>query len=104
MHEAYKNELRAAMEKPAVSDETLSSIVDKLYRPNAQVGSGSTAAAVRQELATGESVGNAFHSQKASDTIAELQRWLSRNPTASPGDRAAAENLIIDMTNALGGH
>lgn len=103
LHEAYKNELRAIMEKPAVSDSTLSSIVDKLYRPNASVGSGSTAAAVRQELATGQPIGGAFHSQKANDSVVELQRWLSRNQTASPGDRAAAENLIIDMTNALGG-
>lgn len=103
LHEAYKNELRAAMEKPTVSDKDLSSIVDKLYRPNATVGSGSTAAAVRQELATGQPVGEAFHSQKASDSIVELQRWLSRNPVSRPGDRAAAENLIIDMKNALGG-
>jgi hypothetical protein len=103
LHEAYKNELRAAMDKPAVTDPALSSIVDKLYRPNATVGSGSTAAAVRQELATGQSVGGAFHSQKASESIVKLQRWLNQNPTASSGDRAAAENLIIDMKNALEG-
>jgi hypothetical protein len=103
LHEMYKNELRAAMEKPIVSDKALSSIVNKLYRPNAKVGSGSTAAAVRQELITGRSVGRAFHSQKATDSIVELQRWLGRNPTASAADRAAAENLIIDMKNALRG-
>jgi len=57
------------MEKPAVSDKVLSSMVDKLDRPNATVGSGSTAAAVRQELATGQLVGGAFHSQKASKRI-----------------------------------
>jgi hypothetical protein len=35
------------MEKPNVQDENLSHIIDDLYRPNAKVGSGSTADAVR---------------------------------------------------------
>ncbi len=102
-HEAYKDGLRGAMSKPAVSDSALARLIDPLYRPNATVGSGSTAAAIRQELATGQPVGGAFHSQKAADSIRALERWLSNNPTARPGDRAAAENVIRDMSNALGG-
>jgi RHS repeat-associated protein len=102
-HEAYKDGLRAAMSKPAVSDPALARLIDPLYRPNATVGSGSTAAAIRQELATGQPVGGAFHSQKAADSIRSLERWLSNNPAARPGDRAAAENVIRDMSNALGG-
>ena len=102
-HEAYKDGLRAAMSKPNVSDPSLARLIDPLYRPNATVGSGSTAAAIRQELATGQPVGGAFHSIKAADSIRALERWLSRNPTARPGDRAAAENVIRDMSNALGG-
>lgn len=103
LHEAFKDDLLSAMEKPAVFDKKLSSIVDNLYRPNATLGSGSTAAAVRYELATGKSVGKAFHSQKANDRVVELQRWLSTTPSARPGDRAAAENIIRDMNNALKG-
>lgn len=102
-HEIYKDNLRAVMEKPAVSDPTLSRLIDPLYRPNATVGSGSTAAAVRQELATGQPVGGAFHSKKAQDGILALQHWLNKNPTAKPGDRAAAENIIRDMSNSLRG-
>lgn len=102
-HEAYKDGLRAAMSKPVVSDPALAKLIDPLYRPNATIGSGSTAAAVRQELATGQPVGGAFHSQKATDSIRSLERWLSINPTAMPGDRAAAENIIRDMRNALEG-
>jgi RHS repeat-associated protein len=102
-HAAYKDGLRAAMSKPAVADSSLAKLIDQLYRPNATVGSGSTAAAVRQELATGQPVGGAFHSQKAEDGIRSLERWLSNNPTARPGDRAAAENVVRDMSNALGG-
>ncbi len=102
-HEILKDDLRIAMEKPVVSDPSLSIIVDKLYRPDATVGSGSTAAAVREELATGQPVGGAFHSQKARDSIITLQKWLDNNPTARSGDRAAAENIIRDMNNALRG-
>lgn len=103
LHEAYKDGLRAAMGKPAVSDPVLSKLVDQLYRPNATVGSGSTAAAVRQELTTNQAVGEAFHSQKAADSIRALEKWLSNNPAARPADRAAAENIIRDMSNALRG-
>lgn len=102
--ETYTDGLRADMARPATTDPALTSMIGKLYRPNAQIGSGSTAAAVRQELATGQPVGGAFHSQKAQDAIVALGRWLERNPTASAGDRAAAENVIRDMQNALAGH
>ncbi|NAU00634.1 type IV secretion protein Rhs [Escherichia coli] len=74
-----------------------------LYRPNAKVGSGSTADAVRYELATGEKVGGRGHVLKAQDYTRALQDWLDKNPTASPGDRAAAENVLQDLQNALGG-
>lgn len=100
--EAYKDTLRAQMSRPAASNPELNSLLDKIYRPNAQVGSGSTAAAVRQELATGNPVGGAFHSQKAQEMITVLQRWLTNNPGASNVDRAAAENVIADLQNALG--
>lgn len=102
-HERYKNELRAAMQRPAVSNKTLCTIVDKLQRPNVKPGNASVAAVVRQELSSGRPVGCAYHTIKASDGIAELRQWLIRNPTSKPGDRAAAENLIIDLSNALRG-
>ena len=102
-YQAYKDGLRAAMSKPTVSDSSLARLIDPLYRSNAAVGSGSTAAAVRQELATGQPVSGAFHSQKAGDSIKALERWLANNPSARPGDKAAAENVIRDMNNALRG-
>jgi hypothetical protein len=71
-----------------VSDPALARLIDPLYRPNATVGSGSTAAAIRQELATGQPVGGAFHSQTAADSIRSLERWLSNNPAARPPARA----------------
>jgi hypothetical protein len=102
-HEAYKDGLRAAMSKPTVYDSSLARLIDPLYRANATVGSGSTAAAIRQEIATGLPVGGKFHTQKAIDSIRSLERWLANNPAARAGDRAAAENVIKDMINALRG-
>jgi hypothetical protein len=101
--EGYKDELRASMERPAVSDGYLDGLIGKLYRDNARIGSGSTVAEVRDELVTGVPVGGVFHSQKAEDAIKSLEKWLKKNPAARPGDRAAAENIIRDMKNALGG-
>lgn len=73
------------MGKPDVTDSNLKNIIDDLYRPNAKVGSGSTADAVRYELATGEKVGGRGHVLKAQDYTRALQDWLDKNPTASPG-------------------
>ncbi|MCC0100259.1 ALF repeat-containing protein [Streptomyces flavotricini] len=100
-HELYKQTLREEMAKPVVADSALKEFADKLYRANAKIGSGSTAAAVRFEAITGKPVGNAFHTQKAEDAVSFLYTWLKKNPVASQGDRAAAENLIKDMEQAL---
>ena len=102
-HEQFLAELRAQMGKPHTTDPKLSLYMDELYRRNADVGSGSTAAAVRHELATGEPVKGRNHIQKAQNMVVALERWLHNNPTASPGDRAAAENVLRDMQDALAG-
>ena len=103
MHEQYVDELRAAMGQPHVRDPELNRLMSQLYRPGATVGSGSTAAAVRFEAATGGRVGGRTHAQKTRDSIRALKKWIEKNPTAPPGDRAAAENVIRDMSNALEG-
>jgi len=82
LHEKQKDALRTAMERPHAEDSGLSGILDNLYRPGAKVGSGSTADAVRHELATGQRVGGRLHSQKASENITRLQKWLQKNPIA----------------------
>lgn len=102
-YEEYVDSLRASMEKPNVKDGNLKNIIDDLYRPNAKVGSGSTADAVRYELATGEKVGGRGHVEKAQTYSKALQDWLNKNPQASSSDRAAAENVLKDMQNALKG-
>lgn len=82
-------------------DPELYKIVEYAYKPYARIGSGSTAAAIRHELATGEKVCEKLHSKKGGDLIIGLERWLKTHPTARSGDRAAAENIIKDLLNAL---
>ncbi len=102
-YEKYVDSLRASMEKPNVQDENLGNIIDDLYRPNAKIGSGSTADAVRYEIATGEKVGGRGHVEKAETYSKALQDWLNKNPQASTSNKAAAENVLKDMQNALKG-
>jgi hypothetical protein len=101
--EAHLVDLRASMSKPHVENQELKKIVGELYKPNAKVGSGSTAAALREELATGKLVGGKSHDIKTKQYTTTLKKWIESNPTASPGDRAAAENILKDLHNALNG-
>jgi hypothetical protein len=102
-NEAYKDELRIDMEKPYVEDPDLSKMMDQLYRETATVGNGSTAAAVREEIKTGQPVGGVWHTQKAQDAIRFLEKWIDSHPNASQRDIAAAQNVMKDLQNALGG-
>ncbi len=89
------------MEKPNVENPELASMLDKLYRPNARVGSGSTSDALRHERLTGEQVGGRNHMQKVSDSIKGLERWLEINKNIKATDISAAENVLKDLRNAL---
>ncbi len=80
----------------------LQEYVNLIYKPHARIGSGSTAAAIRHELATEGRVFGKLQSKKGGDMINALEKWLRNNPTARAGDRAAAENIIKDLRNALG--
>lgn len=92
--------------KPKVSDPKLQNYVDNLYKGTtnpARVGTGTTADAVRNELATGQPTGGTFHSIKAQETINGFERWLRTNPGASYSDRLVAQSLLDDLRSALGG-
>lgn len=51
---------------------------------------------------TGSFVHGKQHVRKGRDSIKAYERWLKNNPTARAGDRAAAENIIMDVRHALG--
>ncbi len=60
------------MSKPHVVDSKLGQILDRIYRSEATVGSGSTAAAIRHEMTTGGCIKGKYHSQKGRQIIREL--------------------------------
>lgn len=91
---------------PKVTDPKLKNLVDDLYKgarsPN-RIGTGSTADAVRSELATGVPTHGYFHSQKAQQYSRALEKWMSRNPNASDHDKIVARKLLQDLQKALRG-
>lgn len=54
------------------------------------------------ERATGKFVKGKSHIEKGQNDIRGLRDWLRENPSAKPGDRAAAENVLKDLADALG--
>ena len=62
----------------------------------------SMASAVRKETKNGQVVGPRSHVKKVQHGIKSLERWIEENPTASPGDRADAENMLKDLMSSLG--
>jgi hypothetical protein len=100
-HEEYLRSLRQQMAKPHVEDARLDKLLNKIYRKDAEIGSGSTADAIRHERLVGEPVKGVWHSQKGEESVRSLETWLKNNPTASSGDRAAAENVIKDLKDSL---
>lgn len=101
LHERHKIELRKIMEKPLVEDLELQENINQLYRENGTIGNGSSAAAVRYEIEFARPVKGKFHTSKAEQRLKAIEGWLKRNPTAKAGDRAAAENVISDLREAL---
>lgn len=89
---------------PDVADAKLGNIVGDLFkgaRTRNPIGTGSTADAVRSEVATGLPVGGKFHAGKAKEYSTALEKWLSKNPSASSRDRLVARSLVDDLKEAL---
>lgn len=91
---------------PQVADVNLGNIVRDLYKganmPN-PIGTGSTADAIRNELITGNPTGGRFHTQKGTEYVAAIDKWLKKNPTAADHDKLVAESMKYDLLNALAG-
>jgi hypothetical protein len=92
--------------RPTVTDPKLGNLIRDLYKgANTQnpIGTGSTADAIRHEAATGQAVGGKFHAQKGTEYARALENWIGKNPNASAADRSAAQSVLDDLRNALGG-
>jgi RHS repeat-associated protein len=92
---------------PKAMNSKLANIIDDLFKglkgPSVPIGQGTTADALRYELATGLSVFGKSHAGKAQQYANALTNWLRANPNAARADRALAEALLRDLRNALSG-
>jgi hypothetical protein len=79
--------------------------IGSLFTAGAAAGGGTMVAGWRLAAAARKVI-TAFSaiSQKVANKIRELRKWLRNHPDASPGDRAAAENVIRDLQDALAGN
>jgi len=104
---ARKGVKAAAAKAPSVVDSKLGNIVHDLYKGAGnptRVGSGTTADAIRHELATGAKTAGRGHVTKGKEYAKALQNWLRRNPDAAGSDRQAAQDMLADLQSALGGN
>jgi RHS repeat-associated protein len=85
-----------------VTDPKLRNRVDAMYRPNARVGNGSTADAIRQELRTNELLSPSGHFQKGIEMRNGLMNDLSSG-RLNATDAQVARQLLRDLQNALSG-
>ena len=87
----------------SVSNGKLKNFVNMLYRPGAQIGSGSTADAIRYELQTGNLLSPTGHLQKGKEALAGLQKLL-QTQDLSLEDTAIVKFMIDDLQKAIGGN
>ncbi len=89
-----------------VTNPKLINIINALYRPHPSnvviIGDGGAADAIRQEMKTGTAVGGKFHTTKGQELSTALQGVIA-TPGLDPEDKAVAQSLLTDLTEALAG-
>lgn len=86
----------------SVKNDKLKNTVNEIYRPNAIVGDGGLADAIRHELKTGDLTKGKSHIQKGKERIKNLENIL-KNQKLNETDRKTAERLLEDLKDALEG-
>ena len=97
---------KPALPTPRVESPKLQNIVDDLHKgttnPN-RVGNGTTADAIRQEIAGGQATAGRFHTEKGQQYSRALEKFLEKNPNAPVRDRLVARSIYDDLQAALRG-
>jgi filamentous hemagglutinin len=85
-----------------VTNPRLRNLINQMYRPGAQAGTGSTADAIRYEAQTGIMMSRTGHFQKGLEMRTALTRVL-REESLSAAERQAVRSVLIDLQKALSG-
>ena len=86
-----------------VQNPKLRNAINEIYRDGASIGDGGLADAIRHEIKTGEFVGGKSHIQKGKERIKNLENILYKQDLSNI-DKEIAEELIKDISRALGGN
>ncbi|WP_374027255.1 pre-toxin TG domain-containing protein [Bdellovibrio bacteriovorus] len=104
-YDRYIRDLRKTMDRPTIKDPELRLFVNERYWKNTStVGNGSTAAAIRIERIENLPVKGRYHTQKGQNSLVHFEKWLKNNPEGDASDRAAVENMIMELRDALEGN
>ena len=85
-----------------VSNRKLKETINQIYRPNAKIGDGGLADAIRHEIRTAELVGGKSHVTKGVERLKNLENILKREDL-SPSEEKLIKELIDNLKNALEG-
>lgn len=80
----------------------LKNTIKELYHPGSKIGDGSTAAAIKHELKTGNLVGGKSHIIKGKERVKNLENIL-KNKELNKKDKKIAKKLYEELKSALGG-
>ncbi|MDR2733520.1 MAG: type IV secretion protein Rhs [Spirochaetota bacterium] len=84
----------------SVTNTKLKNAINQIYRPNAKIGDGGLADAIRHEKAIGEKVGGRSHIQKGKERLKNLKNILNKEKLNTQ-DTKIINELIDDLTQAL---
>nr|VFK79387.1 MAG: hypothetical protein BECKSD772D_GA0070982_104712 [Candidatus Kentron sp. SD] len=84
----------------SVTNPKLKKRIDQLYRPNAKIGTGSTADAIRHERRTGELLSSKGHTPKGIEMRNALRKDL-QSGRLNDADSVVARQILEDLEDAL---
>jgi RHS repeat-associated protein len=96
----------AAPGAPTAINDRLQKILNYIFKGAtnpSRTGDGSTMAAIRTELASGESTFGKWHSGEGTKLVRMLEEWLESSPVADGSDVSLAKQYLQDMKDALSG-
>ena len=84
----------------SVSNEKLINCIKEMYRPDAVIGDGGLADAIRYEIRTGQLVGGKSHIQKGTERVTNLENIIAKQ-SLTDIDMQIANQLLNNLKNAL---
>lgn len=82
-----------------VSNRKLKEAINQIYRPNAKIGDGGVADAIRHEIKNTELVGGKSHLTKGAERLKNLEK-IPKREDLSPSEKKLIKELIDNLKGA----